>query len=266
MSGRIVGIVQARMGSTRLPGKVLMDIAGQPMLVRVARRLALARSLDSWLIATSHLTRDDPIADLCAQMGFPCFRGDPFDLLDRYYRAAQHARAEVIVRVTADCPLLDPALVDATVQAFLHAEPPADFVTNRLPRQRTYPIGLDTEVCSMAALEHAWKEAGEPHQREHVMPFLYEQPDRFRIVLLDHDEDLGGLRWTVDTAEDLAFVREVYARMSPREDFGWLEVLRLVRDDPDLAAINAHVEHRTERDSQDLAGLPTTRSAPREES
>ena len=248
MSGRVVAVVQARMGSTRLPGKVLLDIAGRPMLTRVMQRLELASRLDARVVATSHLPQDDPIAELCQREGLRCFRGEPHDLLDRYYRAALEQQAGVVARVTADCPLIDPGLVDQTVQAFQQADPPVDFAANRLPRRRTYPIGLDTEVCSMAALEQAWRQAAEPHQREHVMPFFYENPDRFRSLLLDHEEDLGDLRWTVDTPEDLSFVREVYRRMAPRTEFGWLEVLNLIRQDPDLAAINAHVEHRTEQD------------------
>ena len=156
----------------------------------------------------------------------------------------------MVVRVTADCPLIDPGLVDQTVRAFQQADPPVDFVANRLPRRRTYPIGLDTEVCSMPALEQAWRQATEPHQREHVMPFFYEQPERFRTLLLNYEEDLGELRWTVDTPEDLAFVREVYIQMAPRTEFGWLEVLHRIRQRPDLAAINVHVEHRTERTSR----------------
>ena len=248
MSGRVVAIVQARMGSTRLPGKVLLDIAGRPMLSRVMQRLDLSTRLDARVVATSHLAQDDPIAELCQREDLRCFRGEPHDLLDRYYRAASEQQAGVVVRITADCPLIDPSLVDQTVQAFQQADPPVNFAANRLPRRRTYPIGLDTEVCSMAALEQAWRQAAEPHQREHVMPFFYENPDRFRSLLLDHEEDLGDLRWTVDTPEDLAFVREVYRRMAPRTEFGWLEVLNLIRQDPDLAAINAHVEHRTEQD------------------
>jgi len=248
MSGRVVAIVQARMGSTRLPGKVLMDIAGRPMLTRVMQRLDSATRLDARVVATSHLPQDDPIAELCLREGLGCFRGEPHDLLDRYYRAALEQQAGVVVRVTADCPLIDPGLVDQTVQAFQQADPPVDFVANRLPRRRTYPIGLDTEVCSMPALEQAWRQATEPHQREHVMPFFYEQPERFRTLLLNYEEDLGELRWTVDTPEDLAFVREVYIQMAPRTEFGWLEVLHLIRQRPDLAAINVHVEHRTERD------------------
>jgi spore coat polysaccharide biosynthesis protein SpsF len=262
MSGRVVGIVQARLGSTRLPGKVLQDIAGRPMLARVMHRLGQAASLDARAVATSHLAQDDPIAELCLREHFRCFRGEPHDLLDRYYRAALELEADVVVRVTADCPLLDPELVDQTVQAFQEADPPADFAANRLPRRRTYPIGLDTEVCSRSALEQAWREAVEPHQREHVMPFLYEHPERFRTLLLDHEEDLGSLRWTVDTLEDLAFVREVYARMAPREDFGWLEVLELVRGHPEVAALNAHVEHRTERDFEQPGSEPARELGP----
>jgi spore coat polysaccharide biosynthesis protein SpsF len=207
MSGPVVAIVQARMGSTRLPGKVLLDIAGRPMLTRVMQRLDLATRLDARVLATSHLPQDDPIAELCQREGLRCFRGEPHDLLDRYYRAALEQQAGVVVRVTADCPLIDPGLVDQTVQAFQQADPPVAPPTGW--RRRTYPIGLDTEVCSMAALEQAWRQAAEPHQREHVMPFFYENPDRFRTLLLDHQEDLGDLRWTVDTPEDLAFVREV---------------------------------------------------------
>lgn len=254
--GRVVGIVQARMGSTRLPGKVLMDISSQPMLARVMQRLALSERLEARVVATSHLAQDDPIAELCEREGYACYRGHPHDLLDRYYRAAEQQGAGVVVRVTADCPLLDPHLVDEIVLAFLQADPPVDFAANRLPRRRTYPIGLDTEVCSMAALEAAWREAVEPHQREHVMPYLYEQPDRFRILLLDHEEDLGDLRWTVDTPEDLEFVREVYRRLAPRTDFGWREVLAVVKADPQLAALNAHISHRTEMDHEGLQEAP----------
>jgi spore coat polysaccharide biosynthesis protein SpsF len=249
----VVGIVQARMGSIRLPGKVLLDIAGRPMLARVMQRLSRATALDAWVVATSHLAQDDPIADLCAREGYACFRGEPQDLLDRTYRAAVDQGAEIVVRVTADCPLIDPALVDETVRAFEQADPPVAFAANRLPRRRTYPIGLDTEVCSLVALEQAWREAVELHQREHVMPFLYEHPERFPILVLDHDENLGDLRWTVDTPEDLEFVREVYARLAPREDFGWKEVLQLVRTQPEVAALNAHIAHRTERDFESTA-------------
>lgn len=245
---RVVAIVQARMASTRLPGKVLADIAGQPMLARVVGRAGRAGSPDEVAVATTVDPQDDAVVELVRQLGLRVVRGAAQDVLDRYWRAAQELDAAVIVRLTADCPLIDPELIDRTVRAFLRAEPPVDFAANRLPWDRTFPIGLDVEVCSRRALATAWEEAGEAHQREHVMPYLYENRDRFRILHLRHEKDLGHLRWTVDTAEDLAFVRAVYERMG-REDFGWREVLTLVERDPALSQLNAQVPHRTHRDT-----------------
>jgi spore coat polysaccharide biosynthesis protein SpsF len=244
-----VAIVQARMGSRRLPGKVLADIAGQPMLARVVARVRRACTLDEVVVATSRLVEDDPIAELCRQMEVPCSRGSAEDVLDRYHQAAVEHQAEVIVRITGDCPLIDPDLIDETVRGFQSASPPVDFACNRLSWDRTYPIGTDTEVCSRKALDEAWREADRAHQREHVMPYLYEHPDRFRIIQVrSSDPSLGGLRWTVDEADDLAFVREVYTRFDGRDDFSWREVLDLVREEPALARINAAVAHKGHRD------------------
>jgi spore coat polysaccharide biosynthesis protein SpsF len=249
MSGpRVVAIVQARMGSTRLPGKVLADIAGVRMLVRTVERARLAKTVDECMVATTQDAADDAVEALCRAHGYPIYRGSSDDVLDRYYRAAAQASADVIVRLTADCPLLDPALVDLTVRAFLEASPPADLVVNRLPGARTYPIGLDVEVVSFGALQRAWREAVEPNQREHVLPFLYDPPGRFRVVRLDAERDYGSLRWTVDTPEDLEFVRQVFARLGARSDFGWRDVLALVQAEPALAQINAQVQHKTHRD------------------
>jgi spore coat polysaccharide biosynthesis protein SpsF len=247
---RTVAIVQARMGSSRLPGKVLLDIAGQPMLSRVVERARLAKTLDSVVVATTCEPADDPVQALCAQQGYPCYRGSLHDVLERYYQAARRFQAEVIVRITADCPLIDPGLIDEAVNAFLGDFPHYDFAANRLPPPwgRTYPIGLDVEVCAFTGLELAWKEADQPHQREHVMPFFYEQPQRFRILHLNHERDYGTLRWTVDTPEDLELVRQVYARFPGRDDFSWLEVLALFEREPDLAQINAGVRHKNYRE------------------
>jgi len=245
---RVVAIIQARMGSTRLPGKVLADIAGQPMLARVVERARRAKTVDEVAVATTADPPDEAVAAMCAHRGYACCRGHPTDVLDRYYQAARRFRADVIVRLTADCPLIDPDVMDLTVRAFLAADPPVDLVANRLPQGRTFPIGLDTEVCSLEALECAWKEADQPHQREHVMPYLYEIPGRFRVVLLNNDEDYGMLRWTVDTAEDLELVRAIYARFRGRDDFSWREILKLFEREPSLAEINASVRHKTHRD------------------
>ena len=236
------------MGSTRLPGKVLLDIAGEPMLARVLGRAGRAHTLGELVLATTTDHADDPIVELCRLRGISSYRGHPTDVLDRFYRAAQRFGAEVIVRLTGDCPLLDASVVDQTVQAFLEAEQPVDMAANRFPGDRTFPIGLDTEVCSFAALERAWREARAPHEREHVMPFLYDPPGRFRVLHVRGDRNLGDLRWTVDTAEDLEFVRQVYAHFSPREDFGWTEVLDLVDAHPEIASINAHVPHKSLRE------------------
>ncbi len=253
-SPRIVAIIQARMASSRLPGKVLAEIAGEPMLMHVVRRTRRARTVHEVVVATTTDVSDDPVAALCTEQGVPFTRGHPTDVLDRYYQAAREFRADVIVRITADCPLIDPGLVDETVRAFLRADPPVDFAANRIPGDRTYPIGLDTEVCSFQALGTAWREADQPHQREHVMPYLYEVPGRFRVLHVRHERDLGSLRWTVDTAEDLEFVRQVFARLREREDFDWLEVLALLEREPELTRINAGVRHKSHTDVDERLG------------
>ena len=246
---RVVGIIQARMSSNRLPGKVLLDIGGDPMIMRVYTRARRAKRLDEVIIATSVDVEDVPIVRLCEEMGIPYSRGNALDVLDRFKSAAREYGAEIVVRLTADCPLIDPDLIDQTVDAFLVSDPPADFATNRLPWDRTFPVGLDTEVCARSTLEIAWREADEPHQREHVMPFFYENPERFHLLHVRNDKDYGQLRWTVDTAEDLAFIREVYTRFDGRDDFTWREVLALLEKEPELAEINAHVQHKSHLDA-----------------
>lgn len=264
MKPKTVAIIQARMASSRLPGKVLLDIGGQPMLVWVVERARRAQTVDEVVVATTTDASDESIAALCEARGYPCYRGSAFDVLDRYYQAARQRQAEIVVRITADCPLIDPDLIDQAVKAFagldLNASKdvqpveseqtfPYDFVANRLPPPwgRTYPIGLDIEVCSFAGLELAWKEATLPHQREHVMPYFYDQPERFRILLLNHEVNYGDLRWTVDTPQDLDLLRQIAARFPGRDDFSWLEVLQLIQTHPDLAQINARVQPKDYR-------------------
>jgi spore coat polysaccharide biosynthesis protein SpsF len=249
LHGRVVAIVQARMGSTRLPGKVLADLAGAPMLARVVDRARRARTLHALVVATTTDPSDDAVAELCKGRGYPCVRGHPTDVLDRYYQAARQLHAGVVVRLTGDCPLIDPDVIDETVRAFLDADPPYDLVANRLAEGRTFPIGLDTEVCSLEALAAAWREASDPYEREHVFPFIYEQRERFRVLLHRGAHDHGALRWTVDTAEDLEVIRRVYQHFGGRDDFTWLEVLDLFQQEPSLAELNAHVEHRGFREA-----------------
>ena len=262
----VVAIIQARMRSTRLPGKVLLDIEGQPMLARVVARTSRAASIHEVIVATTTDASDDPVAGLCDAMDVPHTRGSEQDVLDRYYQAARGAKADVVVRVTADCPVIDPALIDEVVNTLLGKSEIGsgkfDFAADRLPPpfQRTYPIGLDVEVCTFAGLETAWNKATEAFHREHVVPFLYEgvelqpqspqlatgiSPRGFRVALLNHLPDYGAMRWTVDTYEDLAFIRQVYARFGGDDGFSWKDVLALVQSDPELAAINAAVRHKT---------------------
>jgi spore coat polysaccharide biosynthesis protein SpsF len=242
---RTVAIIQARMSSSRLPGKVLLDIAGEPMLMRVVQRVRRAAAVDSVMVATTTDSSDDPIEAFCHEHGVDVYRGSMFDVLDRFYNAARSADAGVIVRVTADCPVIDPRVVDQVVEAY-HSSG-ADFACNRLPPpwHRTWPIGLDTEVCGFAGLERAWKEAGLPYEREHVMPFFYDEEGRFKVVVVDHEPDYGALRWTVDTAEDLQLLREIFNRFGGSDTFPWEEVLHLVEREPQLAQINAGVRHKT---------------------
>lgn len=270
MKQKIVAIIQGRMSSSRLPGKILADVAGQPMLSRVYVRAARAKTLDEVIFATTTDPSDDPVAEYCDFAGIPFARGSLYDVLDRYYQAAKSAKADIVVRITADCPVIDPDLIDDVVNTVINGQSSVisggfDFACNRLPPPfgRTYPIGLDVEACTFKVLQKAWKEAKEPQHREHVMPFFYEgvqlnadnrllhagvSPRGFKVALLHHTTDFGDYRWTVDAPEDLTFIREVYARFNGRDDFSWKEVLDLVHNEPDLMKINAGVRHKTLKD------------------
>lgn len=241
----IVAIIQARMSSTRLPGKVLLDLGGQTVLSRMVERLKRSKLVNRVVVATTLDPMDNPIVQLCQQENIDVFRGSLPDVLDRYYQAARLYQADIVVRLTGDCPLIDPDLIDRTVAALISSD--ADFSCNRLPPPfgRTYPIGLDVEACTFAALERAWHEATEKHDREHVLPYLYEVEGRFKVIQLDHTEDIGHLRWTLDTPEDYALLREVINRLDNRNDFSWLEVLELFKSDPALAEVNQAIQHKT---------------------
>jgi spore coat polysaccharide biosynthesis protein SpsF len=260
---RVITIIQGRMSSSRLPGKILADIAGQPMLQRVFMRTSRAATVTETIFATTTDPSDDSVAEYCDFSGIPFRRGSLYDVLDRYYQTAKSAKADYVVRITADCPVIDPSLIDDVVNTLLEGE--YDFVCNRLPPpwHRTYPIGLDVEACTFKALEKAWKESKEPQHREHAMPYFYEgvklsaisrqisegvSPRGFRIALLNHTADFGDYRWTVDTPEDLEFIRQVYNRFNGRDDFTWKEVLDLVHHEPQLMQINANVKHKTLKD------------------
>ncbi len=221
----IVAIIQGRMSSSRLPGKVLQDLGGEPVLARVVMRVKRANLIDQVMVATTLDASDDAIADWCARADVPCFRGDLYDVLDRYYQAAKSVGAATVVRVTADCPMIAPEEIDRTIQRFIDSG--ADFAANRLPPPlvRTTPIGMDAEVVSFAALERAWHEAKEPFEREHVMPYLYDVPGRFKVEVVDREPNLGQLRFTVDTPADLEQARAIYAHFGNRDDFSFKELI-----------------------------------------
>jgi spore coat polysaccharide biosynthesis protein SpsF len=234
---KIVAIVQARMGSTRLPGKVLMDLGGQPVLCRVVHRLRRSTMLADVVIATTDSKRDDVLVQLCHGHGFATFRGSEDDVLDRYYRAATSCEADAVVRVTSDCPLIDPELVDQVIHEFLVKN--AEYASNVLVR--SYPRGLDCEVFTMSALERVWRTAIEPHRREHVTPFFYESPSLFRMASVTGEHDYSHYRWTLDTPEDLQLIRAIYSSFGERDDFSWRETIALMQRVPELHAMNANI-------------------------
>lgn len=239
---KVVAIVQARMGSTRLPGKVSLDLAGEPMLARGVNRTCRAQTLDKVVVATTVQSADEAIARLCTERGWPCFRGSEDDVLDRYYRAALAHQADVVIRVTSDCPLIAPEIVDRVVWEFLDLQPEIDHACNVLPR-RTFPRGLDTEVMRFDVLEQAWREDLNPAWREHVTPYIHHNPDLFRIHDIINEVDYSHMRWTVNTSKDLAFVRRVYDRFG-HDRFSWHEVLAALEEHPEWLEINRHIEQK----------------------
>jgi len=231
------------MGSTRLPGKVMADLAGQPMLVRHVNRVRRARSLQEVLVATTERSEDYPIVQLCHQHGWKVCRGSENDLLDRYYRAAILFGAEAVVRVTSDCPLIDPEVIDAVVDGFLEGQPEVQYASNTLSA-RSFPRGLDVEVIRFDALERAWREDSDPRWREHVTPYIYRNPGKFGLRSIAGEVDYSHFRWTVDTPEDLQFVRTIYGYFG-HDRFTWQEVLSVLEKNPEWVEINRKVPQKT---------------------
>ncbi len=234
----ILAVLQARVSSSRLPGKVLMPILGEPMLTRQIERVLRSGRIDKLVIATTTETSDDPIEQLCTELGIRCFRGSTDDVLDRVYRAAGTFKPRTIVRITGDCPLFDPVLADAVIDH--HSRSGADFTSNVL--NPTFPDGLDVEVVRMKSLQEAWRKADKPSEREHVTPYICNHPERFRLESYTGSRDLSALRWTVDEPEDFVFIRRVYEELYPdKPAFTTTDVLELLGRNPDLKALNARV-------------------------
>lgn len=234
-------VVQSRLGSTRLPGKVLFDLAGRPLLVRLMERLGRAERPDGVVIATTTDREDDPIAELCSAEGWECFRGHATDLLDRHYQCARHFGAEVVAKIPSDVPLIDPAVVDEVFARF--ASGGVDYASNLHPP--SFPDGQDVEVFSLAALEEAWRCARKDYEREHTTPYIWDRPDRFRLgsVLTADGVDYSlRYRWTIDYPEDHAFLQRVFADLHSRAPaFTYQDVIAYLEQHPDVAQINAHL-------------------------
>jgi len=216
-----------------------MDVAGKTMLERVIGRTKRCQLVDSAVVATSTLPLDDAIVRACEKTDIPVFRGSDSDVLDRFTQAARAQRADVCVRITSDCPLIDPEVSDHIIGRFLQADPAVDYASNKIPQ--SYPRGLDTEVFSREALERAWSQAAERYQRAHVTIYIYEDPERFKLLSVISDVDRSDWRWTVDTAEDLEFVTEVYQRLGAEGDFSWRNVIALLEAEPTLRQINQDI-------------------------
>jgi spore coat polysaccharide biosynthesis protein SpsF len=234
----IVAIVQARMTSERLPGKVLMKILGKTVLWHVIKRLEKSEIIEKIVVATTENQEDIAIKKLCDEMGIDVFMGDELDVLDRYYKAAKRHNATVIIRITADCPLIDPKVVDRIIKYYLENKDKFDFVSNNHPA--TFPDGLDTEVFSFEALENAWKNAKKQYEREHVTPYIWDHPQKFKIGNVENDKDLSiEERWTLDYKEDFEFIKAVYENLYKEGEIFYMEdVLQLLKQKPELRDIN----------------------------
>lgn len=239
----IEAFVQARMGSTRLPGKVLEKVLGRPLLDFLLERLAQSKEIDGIAVLTTTQAADNVIAAFCRERNIPCFRGSEEDVLSRYYEAALERRPDAIVRITADCPLIDPDIVDEVVKTFRENFTVVDYVSNSL--ERTFPLGLDVEVFSFDALERAYREAKLPEEREHVTVYLYRHPKLFRLKNVAHVPSLAQHRWTVDTPEDFTLVElmlENLYKKNPR--FRLKDMLHLIEEHPKWSHINAHIQQK----------------------
>lgn len=240
---QILTVVQARMGSSRLPGKVLLPLAGEPLLIRMVERVQRARLGGAVVVATTTDEADEAVVACCAAHGVPCFRGHALDLLDRHYQAARHYGADVVLKIPSDCPLIDPAVIDQVLSVYLADEGRYDFVSNLHPA--TFPDGNDVEIMRFEALETAWREARRPLEREHTTPFFWENPDRFRLTNVPWDTGQNWSmthRWTIDYPEDYAFISAVFDALYPSNlTFGLADILDLLDQRPDIAQLNAHL-------------------------
>lgn len=238
---RVVVIIQARMTSTRLPGKILLPLGGQPMLARLIARLRHVHRADALVIATTTNAADDPVAALCQRLEVACHRGSEHDVLSRYADAARLHQADAVVRITSDCPLIDPELIDRLIEDFAQGE--CDYVSNMLPP--TWPYGMAVEVFSAQALQEAHAQASQDSEREHVTPFIYWNPERYRLRNVACPQNLSHHRWTVDTPEDYTLVCLLFDAVSRNcTDFRLADLLSEMDRHPEWLSINQHIAQK----------------------
>lgn len=237
---KILIVVQARTQSTRLPYKVMMSLCGKPLLARIVERIDSARFTNEIVIATSTASQDDVIEDLCRAENIECFRGDPFDLLDRHYKAAIKYDADAIVKIPSDCPLIDPEIIDKVISVFMNSNDEFDYVSNLHPA--SYPDGNDVEIMSFEALEKSWFEAKLPFEREHTTPYIWENRNKFIVGNVEWENKLdysSTHRWTIDYEEDYIFIKKIYEELYPEHKiFNMYQILKLLQDKPFLKKIN----------------------------
>lgn len=240
---KVVCIVQARVGSSRLPGKVLKNICGKTVLEHDVRRLKLVTNIDEIVIATTVEPQDDKIVEEARRLGVKYFRGSEKDVLSRYYLAAKDAEADVVVRVTSDCPLIDSEISGNIIQYYLDNKEKYDYVSNTI--HRTYPRGLDTEVFSFRALEKSFYEAVSERDREHVTPYIWDNDKLFKLYHYKNNINYSQLRWTLDTEEDLNLITKIYQYFcNEKDEFNFKNIIELFNKQPELVKINEHIEQK----------------------
>jgi spore coat polysaccharide biosynthesis protein SpsF len=241
---KVVCIMQARTGSSRLPGKVLKKICEKSVLEHDIGRLRRVDNIDEIIIATTNKSQDDPIVEEANRLGVKYFRGSEDDVLSRYYFAAKENYAEIVVRVTSDCPLIDPKVTEDTIDYFINNIKKYDYVSNTL--EATFPRGLDTEVFSFSSLESAFSESKLKRDREHVTPYIYTNPSKFKLGCYKNDIDYSKYRWTLDTKEDYKFITEVYNRLFEiNNNFGMKDVIQLLNKEPELCKLNENIAQKS---------------------
>jgi spore coat polysaccharide biosynthesis protein SpsF len=242
----IVAIIQARIGSTRLPGKVLLNLCGKTVLEHVVQRVKSCKLVKTTIVATTILTADDTIVKECKNIGAKWFRGSSEDVLSRYYLAAKENNADIIIRVTSDCPLFDGAILHSMLEEFcnrLSTNEPLEYMSNTL--EKTFPRGMDCEILTMSCLERTHKEAQQNYEKEHVTPYIYNNPDKFHIASFKADEDNSLYRLTLDTQEDWELNSKIYDMLyEDGKIFTYTKTIDFLKKHPELAKINAHVEQK----------------------